>query len=81
MNLSIHRRKAPLLLLRPFFLWAAFPITGNAQNNVNLIKLRCNNADNPLGIDATTPQFSWEFSTDTRNFRQAAYQVVVADSP
>ncbi|RYF92978.1 MAG: hypothetical protein EOO00_06695, partial [Chitinophagaceae bacterium] len=81
MNSSIHRRKAPMLSLLLLFLCASIVVTGNAQDNFKLIKLRCNNADNPVGIDATTPQFSWEFTTATRNFRQAAYQVIVSDSP
>jgi alpha-L-rhamnosidase len=80
MNSSIHRRKASLLFLLAFFFCATFHVEGNAQS-FNLVKLRCNNAENPLGIDATTPQFSWEFTTTARNFRQAAYQVWVADSP
>ena len=51
-----------------------------AQNNPQLTSLRCDNAVNPLGIDATSPQFSWEFTTTGRNFKQSAYQVTVSDS-
>lgn len=53
----------------------------NAQQTAQLINLRCDNATNPLGIDASNPQFSWEYNNAPRNFRQTAYQVLVADSP
>lgn len=81
MNRCIHRRKAPLLLLLLTFLLLGFVIDAKTQGNFSLVNLRCNNAVNPLGIDATTPQFSWEFTTGNRNFKQVAYQVLVADSP
>jgi alpha-L-rhamnosidase len=41
----------------------------------------CDNAVNPLGIDSRVPQFSWRFRTSQRDFRQSAYQVLVADDP
>lgn len=74
-------RKANLLYPLFILLFLSFVTPGLAQDNFSLYNLRCNNAENPLGIDATAPQFSWEFSANTRNFRQTAYQVVVAESP
>lgn len=41
----------------------------------------CEYAETPLGIDNPTPQFGWKIVTDTRNYRQAAYQILIADSP
>ena len=35
---------------------------------------------NPLGVDAPEPGFSWRFVQDVRGSRQSAYQVQVADS-
>jgi len=35
--------------------------------------------ENPLGIDATEPRFSWQFVQDVRGARQSAYQIQVAD--
>ncbi len=40
---------------------------------------RCEDARNPLGIDNPTPQFSWKIRSAFRNYRQLAYQVLVAD--
>ena len=81
MNRSIHGSKACLLVLLLTVLFSGFTIDTTAQRSFELVNLRCDNAVNPLGIDATSPQFSWEFKTGSRNFKQAAYQVLVADSP
>lgn len=81
MNIKIHGRKASLLLLLLTLLLPWFSIDGKTQQTFELIQLRCDNAVNPIGIDATTPQFSWEYQSSNRNFRQSAYQVLVADSP
>ncbi len=81
MNITVHRRKAYLLLLLLSFLhpWLNADVRG--QQHFSLIDLRCDNAVNPLGIDATTPQFSWAYQAGSRNFKQASYQILVADDP
>lgn len=43
-------------------------------------RLRCENLDNPLGIDATKPRLNWLMRSDERGQRQTAYQVLVAGS-
>ncbi len=48
-------------------------------NTVNITALHIDNAANPLGIDARTPQFSWQVQAAVRNVRQTAYQILVAD--
>ncbi len=67
---------------------ASFLNIVNAKNNekseylpFSISELLCDNAVNPLGIDNPVPQFSWRFTTSERNFRQTAYQVLVADAP
>ncbi|WP_121356204.1 alpha-L-rhamnosidase [Flavisolibacter nicotianae] len=42
--------------------------------------LRCEMLDNPKGIDATQPRFSWQASVEDRGMKQTAYQVIVASS-
>jgi alpha-L-rhamnosidase len=42
--------------------------------------LQCEMLTNPKGIDATTPRFSWQISTEKRGMKQIAYQVIVASS-
>lgn len=41
-------------------------------------KLRCEYRANPLGIDVTTPRFSWQMQTNRRGARQTAYRILVA---
>jgi alpha-L-rhamnosidase len=44
------------------------------------IRLRCEYLDNPLGIDVVTPHLSWQEDDRGRNWRQTAYQILVATS-
>lgn len=39
----------------------------------------CNHEENPLNV-SDTPCFSWKINSDTRGFKQGAYQILVADS-
>jgi len=41
--------------------------------------LTCDNLNNPLGISAKGPNLSWKISSDTRNFKQTAYRILVSD--
>lgn len=43
--------------------------------------LRCEDLENPLGIDAKSPRFSWILTATARNQTQAAGQVLVATTP
>lgn len=45
---------------------------------MQVIKLRCEYRENPMGIDAFQPRFSWIIQTDGRNVLQTAYQLQVA---
>lgn len=44
------------------------------------IHLRCEYRENPLGIDARVPHLSWQSDSTERNWKQSAYQVLVASS-
>jgi hypothetical protein len=44
------------------------------------VRLRCEYLENPLGIDAASPRFSWQSDNSERNWMQAAYQVLVASN-
>lgn len=49
-----------------------------------LTLLRCEGRDNPVGVDAATPQLSWQLNpadNTVRGLRQTAYQVLVASTP
>ncbi|MGZ4988611.1 MAG: family 78 glycoside hydrolase catalytic domain, partial [Limisphaerales bacterium] len=43
-------------------------------------RLRCENLENPVGIDATQPRLSWNMQSDERGALQTGYQILVASS-
>ena len=43
--------------------------------------LRCERLENPIGIDADKPGFSWVIESDQRSEMQTAYRILVASSP
>jgi alpha-L-rhamnosidase len=45
------------------------------------VRLRCEYLQNPLGMDAAAPQLSWQSDNTERNWRQSAYEILVASSP
>jgi alpha-L-rhamnosidase len=45
------------------------------------VRLRCESLQNPLGIDSAVPHFSWQSDNSERNWRQSAYQILVAMDP
>src|ERR1700761_5505226 len=45
------------------------------------VHLRCEYLQNPLGIDALQPNLSWQSDNTERNWRQTAYQILVAGTP
>lgn len=44
------------------------------------VRLRCDYRTNPLGIDRLTPRLSWQSDNTERNWKQTAYEVLVANS-
>ncbi|HLH02044.1 MAG TPA: family 78 glycoside hydrolase catalytic domain [Bryobacteraceae bacterium] len=45
------------------------------------VRLRCESLENPLGIDAEKPNLSWQSDNRERNWRQSAYEILVASKP
>src|ERR1700747_167272 len=43
--------------------------------------LRCDYLVNPLGIDKTAPRLSWQSDDSERNWKQIAYEILVASDP
>lgn len=43
--------------------------------------LRCENLNNPLGIDKISPRFSWKIRSNNNGTEQQAFQLMVASSP
>ncbi|HYM79572.1 MAG TPA: family 78 glycoside hydrolase catalytic domain [Candidatus Dormibacteraeota bacterium] len=44
------------------------------------VRLRCEYLENPLGIDVAVPHLSWQSDNSERNWKQFAYEVLVASS-
>ncbi len=44
------------------------------------VHLRCEYLENPLGIDAPSPHLSWQSDDTERNWKQVAYEVLVASN-
>jgi alpha-L-rhamnosidase len=44
------------------------------------VRLRCEYLENPIGIDVSTPHLSWQSESSERNWRQAAYEILVASN-
>ena len=51
-----------------------------AISSATPVRLRCEYVRNPLGIDVSAPRLSWQSDSTERNWKQAAYQVLVATS-
>jgi alpha-L-rhamnosidase len=47
---------------------------------VTVGNLRCEHLENPQGIDAVSPRFSWQLASGDRGVRQTAFQILVASS-
>ena len=48
--------------------------------NVSVANLRCEQLENPQGIDARTPRLSWQLESPGSDVKQSAYQILVATS-
>jgi alpha-L-rhamnosidase len=61
------------------FLIVLFFIIGcTSINSPEVFDLRCESLEHPLGIDKTTPRFSWKISSDKNGTEQKAFQILVA---
>ena len=52
----------------------------SAMAATTVCTLRCEDLDDPLGIDAARPRLSWIVASDHRGQRQTAYQILVAST-
>ena len=51
-----------------------------AQNPFTVFNLTCDHEESPIGIDNETPRFSWQINSQSRDFEQSTFQLLVADS-
>jgi alpha-L-rhamnosidase len=70
-----------LLLLGFILLGSASPTNSLAHTSavkLEVLALRTEYRDNPLGIDVRKPRLSWQIQSDRRGILQSAYQIQVA---
>jgi hypothetical protein len=61
-------------------------VTGSTPANqsseaVSVGHLRCEQRENPAGVDRPNPLLSWRIQSDHRNIRQKAYRILAASDP
>ncbi len=50
-------------------------------DQIQPVELRCDYAENPLGVDSSPPRLFWQLAGSGRGLLQTAYQVLVASAP
>ena len=73
-----------LLYISFFILLLCLPYSAEARKKqtppVELKALTVEHLENPLGIDTTTPRFSWKSYSQQKDVRQQSYHILVASS-
>lgn len=70
-------------LLMAWLLWVpvANVQTASSSGDIEVVQLKCEYTDNPLGVDSIQPQLFWQIRSSVRAQRQSAYRILVATSP
>lgn len=55
------------------------PVLAEEDNVKNIVSLKTDGLENPIGIDNLTPVFTWQMQSDEIGAKQTAYQIVVTD--
>jgi alpha-L-rhamnosidase len=61
-----------------FFLCTTLSLSA-LNPNIQVLKLKCDFKENPLGIESTRPSLSWQLQSSQREQNQSAYRILVAD--
>ena len=64
----------PILLI---FLFACT----SQDSSVSIQNMKCEHLENPIGIDAKKPRFSWQLFSENQGVGQKAYHIVVGTDP
>lgn len=56
-----------------------FVLTATSNAQVKIQNLLVENLSNPIGMDITSPRFTWQLVSNKRNLLQTAYEIVVTD--
>src|SRR5262249_5793727 len=61
-------------------LFAILPVILSLRSWAEPVHLRCEYLQNPIGIDQPVPHLSWQSDNTERNWKQSAYQILIAGS-
>lgn len=68
-------------ILKVFGWIALFLFAGSLQaKKIEIIDIRCENQEYPMGVQTLKPTFSWKLLGDTRNLTQVGYRILVSDN-
>lgn len=67
-------------LSRLFLSLSLMVVAAASSQALNVTELRCEQLENPLGIDTIRPRLSWKLESSEREQKQTAYQILVASS-
>ena len=73
--------KSRLLLLTTCIALAALKVLAAVRPELEPVDLRCEYAQDPLGVDTLHPRLFWKLESTARGEFQTAYQVLVSSSP
>lgn len=62
------------------FLLVFYLSFGQSKEKIEVVKLLCNQTENPSVINTAIPTFSWQLISEFRNQSQSAYHILVADN-
>lgn len=55
-------------------------VSCGSGSSLEITALQCEKLNDPLGIDTTSPHFSWHLDSEVQGAAQTAYQIVVASN-
>lgn len=64
-----------ILVCLSFLLISGFAFSGNPE----IVNLKADRQENPLGFDHPVPEFSWVLQSDERGTEQTAFEILVSD--
>ena len=68
-------------IMKQFILIISFFLSGSIlfSQTLTATNLKCENKENPLGVEQISPKLSWELHSTERGILQTAYRILVSD--
>lgn len=63
-----------------FWIVLLFFVGSLHAKNIEIIDVRCENQENPMGVQTAKPVFSWKLRGDVRSLSQVSYRILVSDA-